>query len=235
MEAEQRLHDQLLLGADAVLRQVCATARRSGIEPVSADKIISVNPRVKVPRDAMTPFLEMAATEPWAVRPERLGWRGFSGGCKFERGDTLFAKITGCIEHGKGAFVDFVDEPAAGSTEFLVLRAGNRLTPESLFLISRWPAVRSHLIQRMVGSSGRQRVPTDAFSSLELTIPASLDDWTHEASFIEQAFARGLGAWQSQRRLRALRDQLLAKLVSGNLRVADDYLTDAAPVTVGER
>lgn len=34
-------------------------------------------------------------------------------------------------------------------------------------------------------------------------------------------------------RLRAIRDELLPKLVSGKVRVAEDYLADAAPVTVG--
>jgi type I restriction enzyme S subunit len=41
------------------------------------------------------------------------------------------------------------------------------------------------------------------------------------------------GAEQQTSRLRAIRDELLPKLVSGKLRVADDYLADAAPVTVG--
>jgi len=38
---------------------------------------------------------------------------------------------------------------------------------------------------------------------------------------------------QQASRLRALRDELLPKLISGKLRVADDYLAEAAPVTVG--
>lgn len=85
----------------------------------------------------------------------------------------------------------------------------------------------------MVGSSGRQRVPVDAFTSLELTVPESLGSWMGEAEFIRSAFARSKEAWEAQRHLRALRDELLPKLVSGKLRVADDYLADAAPVTVG--
>lgn len=51
--------------------------------------------------------------------------KAFNGGAKFRNGDTLLAKITPCLENGKTAFVDILDdgEVAFGSTEFIVLRA----------------------------------------------------------------------------------------------------------------
>jgi type I restriction enzyme S subunit len=106
MEANIALQERLIGTADLLFAHVCDDARKQGVEAVAATELLHVNPSVPISKGANTPFLEMAGTAPWAVRPERLGARPFTGGCKFTRGDTLVAKITGCIEHGKGAFVD---------------------------------------------------------------------------------------------------------------------------------
>ncbi|MTD42836.1 hypothetical protein GKE82_00575 [Conexibacter sp. W3-3-2] len=233
VRAEARLSDRLLETAAHMFAGVVEEARASGATAVPASHLIDINPKVVIKKGQPTPFLEMAATDPWAVRPRSIGSRPFSGGSKFEPGDTLLAKITGCIEHGKGGFVDYLPGPAAGSTEFLVLRAGDRLTPESVFLISRWPSVREHLIRHMVGSSGRQRVPPDAFETLELTVPETLSVWSGEAAFIEAAFARSKAAWDLARHHSAIRDELVPKLVTGGLRVSEDYDPDAASAFVG--
>lgn len=233
IEHDQQLSDTLLRTSAELFEHVCRQAAANGTPSASLSELVQVNPKVAIAKGETTRFLEMASTDAWAVRPRVLTERPYSGGCKFEPRDTLLAKITGCIEYGKGAFVDFVDEAAAGSTEFLVLRAGDRLTPESVFLLTRQDRVRAHLIRRMVGSSGRQRVPVDAFDSLEVVVPESLASWHGEAKFIEVAFARGKAAWESARRLRAVRDELLPKLVTGELRVAEDYDPDATPALVG--
>ena len=49
----------------------------------------------------------------------------YSGGAKFCNGDTILARITPCLENGKTAFVDILQEGEAGfgSTEFIVMRA----------------------------------------------------------------------------------------------------------------
>jgi type I restriction enzyme S subunit len=50
--------------------------------------------------------------------------RAFKGsGARFQNGDTLLARITPCLENGKTAYVDFLDdeEVGHGSTEFIVL------------------------------------------------------------------------------------------------------------------
>jgi hypothetical protein len=228
--ANNKLQDRLVRLSDSLFTRVCESAKLAGIEAVPASELIQVNPKVPITKGTVTPFLEMAATDPWALRPVSMGERPFSGGCKFEPHDTLLAKITGCIEHGKGAFADFVEGPAAGSTEFLVLRAGELLTPEAVFLISRWAAVRSHLIKRMVGSSGRQRVPTDAFESLSLFVPAKRSSWDDEAEVLRQSFRRAHTAWVEQRRLCGIRDALLPRLISGRLRVAENYLAESVAV-----
>jgi type I restriction enzyme S subunit len=92
---------------------------------------------------------------------------------RFENGDTLFARITPCLENGKTAFVDVLEEgeAATGSTEFLVMSATNNVLPKFVYYTARRPDIRQFAIKRMTGSSGRQRVPTDVFDNLSIEIP----------------------------------------------------------------
>lgn len=92
---------------------------------------------------------------------------------RFENGDTLFARITPCLENGKTAFVDVLDEDeaATGSTEFLVLSATEETLPKFVYYTARRPDVRQFAIKRMTGTSGRQRVPTDVFGDLVIEVP----------------------------------------------------------------
>jgi len=92
---------------------------------------------------------------------------------RFENGDTLFARITPCLENGKTAFVDVLDEDeaATGSTEFLVLSATEETLPKFVYYTARHPDVRQFAIKRMTGTSGRQRVPTDVFDDLVIEVP----------------------------------------------------------------
>lgn len=84
----------------------------------------------------------------------------FSGGAKFRNGDTLLAKITPCLENGKTAQVDILDdnEVGFGSTEFIVLRATEKTNPDFVYYLSRSPFFRNKAISCMEGTSGRKRV-----------------------------------------------------------------------------
>jgi len=69
--------------------------------------VIEFNPSLKLPKGADSTYLDMgsmpiqgASANGWFKRP-------FSSGSKYQNGDTLFARITPCLENGKAAFVDF--------------------------------------------------------------------------------------------------------------------------------
>lgn len=98
--------------------------------------------------------------------------KAFNGGAKFRNGDTLLAKITPCLENGKTAFVDILDdgEVAFGSTEFIVLRAKMKPIP-NFYYFAISPDFRKRAIECMEGTSGRQRVNENALKTLELPIP----------------------------------------------------------------
>lgn len=102
----------------------------------------------------------------------------FTGGTKFRNGDTIMARITPCLENGKTAKVNLLDdgEIGFGSTEYIVYRAIDGITDEDyLYYLVCSPFVRDIAIKSMVGSSGRQRVQTDVVKNIEIDLP-SLDD-----------------------------------------------------------
>jgi type I restriction enzyme S subunit len=93
---------------------------------------------------------------------------------KFQNGDTLFARITPCLENGKCTYVDILDnnEVAFGSTEFIVLREKlNVSTSQFIYYLAISPDFRDIAIQLMTGSSGRQRVETNALKEKLFLLP----------------------------------------------------------------
>ncbi len=98
----------------------------------------------------------------------------FKGGKKFKNGDTLMARITPCLENGKIAYVDFLDdeEVAFGSTEFIVLRAKEGISDSRfIFYFAISDEFRNTAIQLMSGTSGRQRVETEALKQKVFSLP----------------------------------------------------------------
>ena len=80
----------------------------------------------------------------------------------FRDGDILFAKITPCMENGKGALVsNLCNGIGFGSTEFHVLRPKNQEDAKYIFHLTKFAAFRRSAKRFMRGSSGQQRVPSD--------------------------------------------------------------------------
>ena len=136
--------------------------------------VIKINPTTKVTKNQIVKFVSMDKLDPFTKVPNGYEKRKFSSGAKFTNGDTLLARITPCLENGKTAFVDFLDdlEVAAGSTEFVILRNIEGLTdPAYIYYLSISPAFRDYAIKSMVGTSGRQRVQNDVLAKMELSLP----------------------------------------------------------------
>jgi len=70
--------------------------------------------------------------------------RKLSGGARFVEGDTLFARITPCLENGKICKVKNLEDGVGfGSTEFLVFREKENISDNDfIFYLSRWDEVR---------------------------------------------------------------------------------------------
>ena len=135
--------------------------------------IADFDPREQLAKGALAKSVPMAMLKEFQRQITGYEIKAFNGGAKFRNGDTLLAKITPCLENGKTAFVDILDdgEVAFGSTEFIVLRAKNETNPEFLYYFAISPDFRKRAIECMEGTSGRQRVNENTLKTLELPIP----------------------------------------------------------------
>ena len=183
-----------------------------------------VNPNRKLSKGTDAKYLEMANAPTSGHRPlERVGLRAFGSGCKFLNGDALLAKITPCLENGKSAFVDFLEDTEVGwgSTEFIVLRSKPLLPTYAAYLMARHEPFRQYAIQAMTGTSGRQRVELSRLQQYPMALPP-------DAS-IALALDPTLSALQGRiaandsqaKALADLRDTLLPRLISGKLRLPE--------------
>lgn len=142
-------------------------------------EIFEVNPRRHIKRGEITPFIPMDALSEYSRSPSRIDQREFNGsGVKFQKGDILLARITPCLENGKTAYISDLPETivAHGSTEYIVITGKPNLS-DSLFgyYLARSQNFRTYAIGHMEGTSGRQRVPSDAVEKFEFNLP-SLDE-----------------------------------------------------------
>ena len=95
-----------------------------GWEVKALGELVELNPRESMQRGTVAPYLNMAALPTSGPSPDEAVLREFKSGTRFRNGDTLFARITPCLENGKTAFVQSLAEGTVGwgSTEFIVMR-----------------------------------------------------------------------------------------------------------------
>ena len=131
------------------------------------------NPTEKLAKGSMSKKVAMDKLQPFCRDIPSYDWEPFSGGAKFRNGDTIMARITPCLENGKTAKVDILDENEIGfgSTEYIVFRAKEYTDPDFLYYLVCSPIVREPAIKSMVGSSGRQRVQTSVVENLMVEVP----------------------------------------------------------------
>ena len=191
-----------------------------GWEVVSLPEIIEVNPPRFLRKGEVAPYLDMANMPTRGHVPDTVIDRPFGSGMRFTNGDTLVARITPCLENGKTAYVDFLphDRIGWGSTEYIVTRPMSPLPNEFAYCLARSTDFREFAIQNMTGTSGRQRVPAKALSQFLLPSPPE-PIAARFGKVVQPLFARASEAVGESCILAALRDALLPKLISGELRV----------------
>lgn len=141
---------------------------------VKLGDVAVINPRLRLEKNEVARKIPMEALTPFQKKIDSYSFEKYSGGVKFQNGDTLVARITPSLENGKTSYVDILesDEVAFGSTEFIVMRANKSvLDQEYLYYITTSDDFRQVAIQSMTGTSGRQRVQNEAVSNYELELP----------------------------------------------------------------
>jgi len=194
-----------------------------GWEIVKLSNEIELNPKVELQKNGKSPYLSMQNVIPFRIRPTKWEWRQLTSGVKFENGDTLVARITPSLENGKTIMVDFLpdDQPGWGSTEFLVLRNKGRLSPSFIYFMARGNEFRDIAIASMIGSSGRQRVQNEAVKDFLFSIPDSRNIFDSFENFSSQLIKTIKYNDKESQTLSQIRDLLLPKLISGEIRIKD--------------
>ena len=135
---------------------------------------IEINPREILDKGVLAKKVGMDKLQPFCRDIVEYEIVKYSGGVKFRNGDTIMARITPCLENGKTAMINILDENEVGfgSTEYIVFRAKDGVTdPYYVFYLVCSPIVRDVAIKSMVGSSGRQRVQIDVIENIETIFP----------------------------------------------------------------
>ena len=133
------------------------------------------NPTIKLPKNTMARKVAMDQLIPHCRDIYNWDYEPYTGGAKFENGDTIMARITPCLENGKHAYVSFLDkdEVAYGSTEYIVIRGRSGISDNKfVYYLSHCPAFKNAAIKSMVGTSGRQRAQVDVLENMKMSLPA---------------------------------------------------------------
>ena len=134
--------------------------------------VIEINPKISLQKDKIYPFVEMANVSANSREPSFITEEPFTSGVKFEKGDSVLARIEPCLQNGKRFYCKYIEQ-GFGSTEYLVFRPKDKNQLDNVYL---WYLLYSEkiiksMINSMSGATGRQRVNNDIFNSLELPLP----------------------------------------------------------------
>jgi type I restriction enzyme S subunit len=189
-----------------------------GWEVESAAEVIDINPKTTLRKEGAKSFVPMTSLSGSSMIIGNIEEREGNSGTKFRNRDTLFARITPCLQNGKIGYVQFLngENPIGfGSTEFIVMREGS-VPSEFIYCLARSINFRSHAINSMAGADGRQRVKSDCFSAYYLAIPPRylLEMFS---SMVRPCFEEIYNLNKRNKNLKQQRDMLLPKLISGNI------------------
>ena len=206
--------------AETLFRQWFVVEAKEEWKEGGISDLIEFNPTRKLAKDAVVPFLEMSNLSTSIYAPTYWYNRAFSSGSKFRNGDTLLARITPCLENGKTAYIDFLNENqiAWGSTEFIVMHSKLGLHSFFSYVIAKFQDFRDYAESCMSGSSGRQRVDVENLKNYPILIP---DESTIEKfnNKIETVVCKMHNNNVQIQTLIQTRDGLLPKLMSHEIKL----------------
>lgn len=133
-----------------------------------------------------------------------------SGFTYFAENDVLFAKITPCMENGKGAVAKgLFNGIGFGSTEFHVLRPVNGISnPYWIYVLTAFNQFRVDATSNMTGSAGQRRVPASFLDAYKISLPP-IDLQNKFATFVEQTIKLKFEVKESLEKLETLKKSLM--------------------------
>ena len=148
---------------------------REGWKEVNFGDVVQFPPKISMKKGTIYPFIPMEALASGKkyVKPKEEKALT-SGGAKFEEGDTLFARITPCLQNGKISQAKNLNgKPGFGSTEYFIFRGKEGITDTDFIYyltLNNW--FKDKAIGSMVGASGRQRADTNFVRNIEIELPS---------------------------------------------------------------
>ena len=144
--------------------------------------------------------------------------KGYTNFCE---GDVLFAKITPCMENGKSAIVDKLENDIGfGSTEFYVLRCDeNKLNNKYLHYFVRQKTFRDEAKGEMTGAVGQQRVPKTFLENYKMKVP-TIEEQQEIVNILDNLLAKYnkiKNLEQQLEKIELLKKAILAKAFRGEL------------------
>ena len=140
---------------------------------VKLGEVVEINPKVKIEKWKIYPYIEMQAVrenwfrwETYVIERKYNWWWS-----RFEKWDVLFARITPCLQNSKFTQVRTI-EKWFGSTEFFVFRNKEWVTDKNyIFYLLLAPFIKEVAEKSMIWASWRQRADLKSLKSLPILLP----------------------------------------------------------------
>ena len=218
IELNKRINDNLEQQAQAAFNNIIA--HYSECETINLSEIAVLNPKRTIAKGTLARSIEMAQLPTSGSFPAGWDMKEYNGGMKFQNGDTLMARITPCLENGKVAYINFLEENevAFGSTEYIVIASKGAIAPEVFYFLTRHNDFVDFAVKNMNGSSGRQRVSAETIGTYKLPV-ISPEDLVILETIAKEALNKIKYNSLENIRLSEIRDTLLPKLMSGQLKI----------------
>lgn len=142
----------------------------------------------------------------------------YSGFTYFKDNDVLFAKITPCMENGKGAIaVNLTNGIGFGSTEFHIIRPIDmKSNPYWIYHLTTLIEFRRLAERKMTGSAGQKRVSTEFINNIQVVVPP-IELQNQFADFVKQVNLLKSKMETSLKELEDNFDSLMQKAFKGEL------------------
>ena len=133
----------------------------------------------------------------------------------FRENDVLFAKITPCMENGKGAVAKGLKNNIGfGSTEFHVIRPTNKVNSVWIYTYTTFKSFRKEAERKMTGSAGQKRVPIRFFENYEIAIPP-IELQNKFAEFVKRIDKQKFEIQKNLEEIQKLQESLMNKYFGG--------------------
>lgn len=161
--------------------QLFTDIEHAPVERCKLSDVVSFNPSkaeiANISDDTIVSFVEMASVsndgyiDTMVERPlVELRKNSYTYFCE---NDIILAKITPCMENGKCAIAEGLKNGIGmGSSEFHVIRCGERINKHYLFGFLNRQIIRVEAEKQMTGASGHRRVPISFYRQMIIPVPA---------------------------------------------------------------